>query len=61
MRTAPDILRKSVDLARQIFADVRAFAKDKGIPLGVNVESVSIRAQEIEAAGELFEALSAMM
>jgi len=61
LRTAPDILRKSVDLARQIFADVRAFAKDKGIPLGVNVESVSIRAQEIEAAGELFEALSAMM
>jgi hypothetical protein len=59
LRTAPDILRKSVDLALQIFADVRAFAKDKGIPLGVNVESVSIRKEEIEASGELFEALSA--
>jgi 5,10-methylenetetrahydrofolate reductase len=61
LSTAPNILRKSLDLALQIFADVRAFAKDKGIPLGVNVESVSIRAEEIEAAGELFEALSAGM
>jgi len=61
LRTAPDILRKSVDLALQIFADVRAFAKDKGIPLGINVESVSIRKEEIEASGELFEELSARM
>src|SRR5499427_10407506 len=61
LRTAPDILRKSVDLALQIFADVRAFAKDKGIPLGINVESVSIRKEEIEASGELFQALSAAM
>ena len=61
LRAAPDILRKSVDLALQIFADVRAFAKDKGIPLGVNVESVSIRAEEIEASAELFQALSARM
>jgi hypothetical protein len=61
LRTAPDILRKSVDLALQIFADVRAFAKDKGIPLGVNVESVSIRKEEIEASSELFEALSARL
>lgn len=56
-----ETFRKSVDLALQILADVRAFAKDKGIPLGVNVESVSIRGEEIEAAGELFEALSAKM
>jgi hypothetical protein len=61
LRTAPDILRKSVDLALQIFADVRAFAKDKGIPLGINVESVSIRKEEIDASGELFEALSARL
>jgi hypothetical protein len=61
LRTAPDILRKSIDLALQIFEDVRVFAKDKGIPLDVNVESVSIRKEEIEASGELFEALSARM
>ena len=61
LRHAPDILRKSVDLALQIFADVRAFAKEKGIPLGINVESVSIRKEEIEASGELFASLSARM
>src|SRR5215831_5136769 len=61
LRFAPDILRKSVDLALQIFADVRAFAKEKKIPLGINVESVSIRKEEIDASGELFAALSARM
>jgi hypothetical protein len=61
LRHAPDILRKSVDLALQIFADVRAFAKEKRIPLGINVESVSIRKEEIDASGELFAALSARM
>jgi hypothetical protein len=59
LRHAPDILRKSVDLALQIFADIRAFAREKQIPLGINVESVSIRKEEIEASGELFAALSA--
>jgi hypothetical protein len=59
LRHAPDILQKSVDLALQVFAEVRAFAREKKIPLGVNVESVSIRKEEIEAAGELFAALSA--
>jgi hypothetical protein len=58
LRHAPDILRRSVDLAIQIFADVRAFAADKNIPLGVNVESVSIRKEEIEASAELFAAVS---
>ena len=61
LRFAPDILRKSVDLALQIFADVRAFAKEKKVPLGINVESVSIRKEEIEASGELFASLSARM
>ena len=61
LRTAPDILRKSVDLALQLFANVRAFAKAEGIPLGINVESVSIRAEEIEVSGEPFQALSARM
>ena len=61
LRFAPDILRKSVDLALQTFADVRAFAKENKIPLGINVESVSIRKEEIEASGELFTSLSASM
>lgn len=61
LRHAPDILRKSVDLAAQVFAEVRAFAAEKKIPIGINVESVSIRKEEIEASGELFAALSRAM
>ncbi len=40
---------------------MRAFAKDRAIPLGINVESVSIRKEEIDASSELFQALSARL
>ncbi len=53
-----DILAKSVDLAVQVFTDVSAFAREKSIPIGVNVESVSIRKDEIEASCELFTRLA---
>lgn len=61
LRHSPRILEKSVDLAQKVFADIRAFAVEKGIPVGVNVESVSIRKEEIEASCELFAGLSGMM
>ena len=54
LRHTPDILGKSVDLAQQVFTDILEFAERKGIPVGVNVESVSIRKDEIEASCELF-------
>jgi hypothetical protein len=40
---------------------VRAFAKDQGIFVAVNVESGSPREEEIETSGELFEAPSERM
>jgi hypothetical protein len=61
LRHSPDILGKSVDLAQQVFADILGFAEGKGIPIGVNVESVSIRKDEIEASCELFARLSRML
>jgi hypothetical protein len=61
LRHTPDILGRSVDLAQQIFADIRAFASEKGIPIGVNVESVSIRKDEIEASCALFARLSDLL
>jgi hypothetical protein len=61
LRHSSDILAKSVDLAQQIFADIRDFAVEKGIPIGVNVESVSIRKDEIDASCELFARLSETM
>lgn len=61
LRHSPDILSKSVDLAARNFADILAFARGKGLPVGINVESVSIRKEEIDASCELFQRLSAIL
>jgi hypothetical protein len=57
LRFAPDPLRKSLDLCERIFDEVRGYALEKNLPLGINVESVSIRKAEIEASVELFQRL----
>jgi hypothetical protein len=57
LRFATDPLAKSVELCERIFDEVWGYARDKGIPLGVNVESVSIRKAEIEASVELLQLL----
>ena len=57
LRLAADPLAKSVELCERIFAEVWEYARDKDIPLGVNVESVSIRKTEIEASVELLHLL----
>ncbi len=61
LRHSPDILAKSVDLAARNFADILAFARGKSVPVGINVESVSIRKEEIDASCELFRRLSAIL
>jgi 5,10-methylenetetrahydrofolate reductase len=61
LRYAADPLAKSVELCERIFAEVWDFACEKGIPLGVNVESVSIRKEEIEASVELLKRLRSRM
>ena len=57
LRFATDPLAKSVELCERIFDEVWDYARDNGIPLGVNVESVSIRKAEIEASVELLQRL----
>lgn len=52
---ASDPLETSVDLAVSGFRDLLSFARSKGIDLGCNVESVSLRRAEIEASVELVE------
>jgi hypothetical protein len=37
---------------------VQEYAREKGLPIGVNVESVSIRKAEVDASVELFRRLS---
>jgi len=45
-----DILNKSVSLSKEIFTELLEFSLEKGIPIGCNIESVSIRKVEIEAS-----------
>jgi len=61
LRQATDPLASSLDLCERIFADAWDYARGKGIPLGVNVESVSIRKREIEASVELVHRLRRLM
>ena len=57
LRLAADPLATSLGLCERIFAEVWEYAHDKDIPLGVNVESVSIRKTEIDASVELLRLL----
>jgi len=61
LRHAADPLATSLDLCERIFAEVWDYARTKGIPLGVNVESVSIRKSEIDASIELLRLLQRRM
>lgn len=58
---AHDILGKSVDLTLAAFTELHDFAREKGIPLGCNVESVSLNLEEIEASVEMVHRVSAIM
>lgn len=58
---AHDILQKSVDLTLAAFTELHDFARDKGIPLGCNVESVSLNKDEIDASVEMVHRVSAIL
>ena len=61
LRHSADPLATSLALCERMFLEVLEFARDKGIPLGVNVESVSIRKAEIEASIELVKTFRAKL
>jgi hypothetical protein len=48
-----DILNQSVDYSEQAYFELKAFADEKGIPVGCNIESVATRKVEIDASIEL--------
>ncbi len=50
-----DILSKSIELSKNIWLDLKNFADVKNIPVGRNIESVSIRKEEIDASIELLK------
>ncbi len=59
LRHATDTLRASLEQAVATAVELIDFCVRLGVPLGVNIESVSIRREEIEASVELAERLSA--
>lgn len=53
LRRSKDILQASLKVCADVLADLHDFAAARGIPLGCNVESVSLSKSEIEASVEL--------
>ncbi|MBY5163903.1 5,10-methylenetetrahydrofolate reductase [Salsipaludibacter albus] len=58
---AEDTLAASLDACERTFRDLWAFARRRDIPLGANVESVSIARAEIDASVELVHRIRAVM
>jgi hypothetical protein len=50
---ARDILERSVDLSVAAFEEIYDFAREKEMPLGCNIESVSLSKAEIDASVEM--------
>jgi hypothetical protein len=61
LRHSTDTLERSIDLCERVFIDVHDYAREKHLPIGINVESVSIRKSEVDASVELFERLSSRL
>lgn len=53
LRHSKDILQTSIDVCTSVLEDLHEFAAARGIPLGCNVESVSLSKVEIDASTEL--------
>ena len=56
-----DILSKSIRLCEQIIAEIWNFSNELNLPVGFNIESVSTRKVEIDAATELVQIAKRIM
>jgi hypothetical protein len=61
LRHSADTLERSIALCESVFSDVQEYAREKRLPIGINVESVSIRKSEIDASVELYQRLSSRL
>lgn len=61
LRHSADTLERSIDLCQKVFNDVQGYAREKRLPIGINVESISIRKAEVDASVELYRRLSAAL
>jgi 5,10-methylenetetrahydrofolate reductase len=53
LKHSADILETSVRVSVNLFEELWLYARDKGFPLGANIESVSLGKAEIEASVEM--------
>ena len=61
LKHSGDVLARSLRLCEQVFEDIWDYAQEKKLPLGINVESISIRKTEVDASVELFRVLRAKL
>lgn len=61
LMNSEDILNKSVSLSKAIFTELMDFSMEKGIPIGCNIESVSVRKVEIQASIRLVDDVKAII
>ena len=61
LMNSEDILNKSISLSKAIFTELMDFSIEKGIPIGCNIESVSVRKVEIEASIRLVNDIKAIL
>jgi hypothetical protein len=61
LRHSKDILQTSVDVCVDTFADLWDFAQRRNVPLGCNVESVSLNKSEVDASVELVHRIAKVM
>ncbi len=59
--SAPSPLQKSIDVCCSTLRQILEASGTSGIPLGVNIESVSIKKDEIDASVVLFQNLQAIL
>ncbi|TDH24667.1 5,10-methylenetetrahydrofolate reductase [Segetibacter sp. 3557_3] len=55
LKHSKDILSASIETCKYIAFEIIKYAEGKHIPVGFNIESVSIKKEEIEAANELLK------
>jgi 5,10-methylenetetrahydrofolate reductase len=53
LKHSEDILEKSLRLSKEVFQDILEFSREKNIPIGCNIESLSTRKVEIDASIQL--------
>lgn len=58
---ACNILEKSVDICCDIAESLHHYAQEKGIPVGFNIESVSIRKVEIDASVDMVQRIKTIV